>query len=511
MSNSDDTPAKQGFLSEFRRIFWPIEWHENKKFIPMALMMGCILFNYSTIRSVKDAFVVTNVGAEAISFLKTYMVLPSAIIAMVVYAKLCNIMTQQKVFYTVLSFFIGYFVVFTFILYPNPEAFHPSQESVEAMAASLPNLQWFIRIGGKWVYATFFIIAELWGSMMLTLLFWQFANQITKTTEAKRFYSMFGLLANVFLLFVAAALTYLLSEDTHIVSDNIKLMPVMILVIFSALIAMFLYRWINANVLTDPKLYDPAAIGGKKKKKAKLSLGDSLKMIVTSKYLGLIAMLVLSYGVSINLVEGVWKSKLKQLYPTEIEYTQFMATFQFYQGLTAIFFMLVGSNILRRVSWSTAAMFTPIMIFITGSAFFSFVFFDQSIGLQIAMFFGSGPLVMAVIIGTAQNVLSKSVKYSLFDSTKEMSYIPLDDEMKSKGKAAVDVIGGRFGKSGGGIIQSTFFILFPSYGFVEATPFFASVFFLIVIGWLYTVRALGKEYYLKLDEIEKEKESAKSA
>ena len=177
-----------------------------------------------------------------------------------------------------------------------------------------------------------------------------------------------------------------------------------------------------------------------------------------------------------------------------------MGVFQAYQGVAAIFFMLVGSNILRRVSWSVAAIFTPVMILITGLAFFSFIVFDQGIGLELAAFLGTGPLAMVVMIGMIQNVLSKATKYSLFDSTKEMAYIPLDDEMKSKGKAAVDVIGGRFGKSGGGIIQSTFFILMPSYTFSEATPFFAAVFFFVVIAWIFAVRGLGKEYNKKLEE-----------
>jgi len=48
-----------------------------------------------------------------------------------------------------------------------------------------------------------------------------------------------------------------------------------------------------------------------------------------------------------------------------------MGTFQAYQGVAAIFFMLIGCNILRRVSWSTAATFTPVMILFTGLAFFS--------------------------------------------------------------------------------------------------------------------------------------------
>lgn len=498
---------KTGFLAELTKFFWPIKRHENKKFIPMALMMACMLFNYATVRSVKDGLVVTNIGPEAISFLKMYVVLPSAMIFMVIYAKLCNILTPQKVFYSITLFFITYFTVFTFILYPNPEFFHLSKELVESLAVQYPNFQWFIRIVGNWSYTSFYVMAELWGSLMVTLLFWQFANQITKTDEAKRFYSMFGLIGNIGLLFVSVAFSVFLSENMQIVPENLKLIPILSITIFNGLVILFLYSWMNKHVLTDPKLYNPNEIGAKKKSKVKLSLGDSFKMILTSKYLLLIAILVFSYGVSINLVEGVWKSKVKELYPTVEEYTAYMGIFQAYQGTAAIFFMLIGSNILRRVSWFTAAMFTPVMTLVTGIAFFSFIIFDSGLGLQIAAFFGTGPLTVVVMIGMAQNVLSKAVKYSLFDSTKEMAYIPLDDEMKTKGKAAVDVIGGRFGKSGGGLIQSTFFMLMPTFTFADATPYFASIFFVIVILWIIAVNALGHKYHYKLIENEAAKNS----
>ncbi len=496
MENSKNTD----FLSELRKIFWPIDLHENKKFIPMALMMACILFNYATVRSIKDGLVVTHIGAEAISFLKTYAVMPSAIIMMVFYAKLCNAMSQQKVFYTITSFFVTYFTLFAFVLYPNPEIFHLSTDIIENLINQYPNLQWFIKIAGNWSYALFYVMSEMWGAMMLSLLFWQFANQITKTSEAKRFYSMFGLIGNVSLPLVAITFFYLLSDDVQIVADEVKLIPVLCVVIINGLLILFLYNWINRNVLTDPNLYDVSSSGPKKKKKTKLNLTESFKMIFTSKYLGLVVMLVICYGISINLVEGVWKSKIKELYPTVEAYTSYMGNFQAYQGAAAIFFMLIGSNILRKVSWSTAATFTPVMILCTGLAFFSFIVFDDSMGLQVAAFLGTGPLAMVVMIGTIQNVLSKATKYSLFDSTKEMSYIPLDDELKTKGKAAVDVIGGRFGKGGGAIIQSTFFLMFPTYTFVEATPFFASIFFVIVVLWIFAVRGLNKEYMAKISQ-----------
>ncbi len=80
-------------------------------------------------------------------------------------------------------------------------------------------------------------------------------------------------------------------------------------------------------------------------------------------------------------------------------------------------------------------------------------------------------------MGCCSNIVSKVPKYTLFDSVKEMLYISLDNKEKQKGKAAVDVIGARLGKSGGGLIHSTIFILIPSYTFVQATPFFTVIFF----------------------------------
>ena len=95
---------------------------------------------------------------------------------------------------------------------------------------------------------------------------------------------------------------------------------------------------------------------------------------------------------------------------------------------------------------------TPVVLALTGAAFFSLILFNNA-WQPLMNRFGTTPLMAAVLIGAAQNILSKSSKYSLFDPCKEMAYINLDAESKTKGKAAVDVIGNPLGKSGGSFIQ----------------------------------------------------------
>lgn len=484
--------SESSFLTKLRRVFWPIESHELRKFLPMAAMMFFILMTYSMLRSIKDGFIVTNVGAEALSFLKTYAVTPAAIIFLLVYTWLCGKFKTQTVFYIVTSVFVVYFTVFTFGLYPNQELFHPNHEMIELWANNYPHFKWFIRLSEFWDFATFYVMSELWGSIMLSLLFWQFANQTTRTEEAKRFYSTYGVLGNLGLIATGMLIQYFLSQDVAGQAES-PFVPMLNVTIISGLAIMGLYYWINKDIVRHPDLYTVGK-SGPKKSKPKLSMGESLKVVLSSKYLGLIAILVITYGISTNLIESVWKDKIKQVYSTQESYTLFMGNYQFWQGTGAIFFMIVGSNIIRRVSWRTAAMITPFMLLATGIVFFSCIFFNVEGLTEIS------PVMIAIYAGFVQGVLSKATKYSLFDSTKEMAYIPLDDELKSKGKAAVDVVAGRAGKSGGGLITSLTFALFHSVTYAEVTPYFAGVFFVMVIAWLYAVGALNKQYQEQLKE-----------
>ena len=149
---------------------------------------------------------------------------------------------------------------------------------------------------------------------------------------------------------------------------------------------------------------------------------------------------------------GETRAKLKEAFPNPMDYSAFMGTFSSATGVSTLFMMLFGRFVLNKYGWGTAAMITPSVLLATGVAFFALCLAGNTFAPVLATF-GTTPLLVAVFVGAVQNIMSKASKYSLFDPCKEMAYIPLDSEQKTKGKAAVDVIGGPLGKSGGSLIQ----------------------------------------------------------
>lgn len=486
-------------FGKLRRIFWPIYNYELKKLLPMLFMFFFISFNYSVVRNIKDALIVTapGSGAEAIPYLKVWGVIPAAVIFMIIFAKLSNILSKPKLFYTSVIPFILFFILFDLVLYPMQDVLHPHALIGKLQESTPGGLYYFLSMFRNWSFSLFYIFAELWGSVVLSLLFWGFANDTTKVEESKRFYALFGIGANLALEVSGLATTHFAQ-----VKDNLPQGVDPMQHTLNGLIGIFvvcgisicvIYWWINRYVLTDSRFYDPSKVK-QKGAKPKMSMMESFKFLTHSKYMLYIAILVVAYGICINLIEVTWKSQVRLQYPSMIEYLQFMGSYNRWVAWTTIFMMLfVTGNVLRVFGWRVAALITPTVLLITGVIFFAIVMFMEH-AQPVVQALAITPLYAAVIVGMAQNVMSKSAKYSLFDPTKEMTYIPLDQESKVKGKAAIDVVGSRLGKAGGSFIQQGLFFIGP---LAVITPYIALIIFFIITAWMVAAYKLGHEFAVK--------------
>ena len=206
MSQASKTPTEPAF-GKLRSFLWPVHSYELKKLLPMLLLFFFILFNYTVLRDTKDTLIVTasNSGAEAIPFLKVWGVLPCAMLFMFMYSRASNILSKPALFYATVTPFIVFFALFSTVIYPNREFLHPNS-FCDWLQSHLPiGFMGFVAVIRNWTYSLFYILSELWGSACISLLFWGFANDITKVSESKRFYNLFGLGAN-FSLFLAGTM-----------------------------------------------------------------------------------------------------------------------------------------------------------------------------------------------------------------------------------------------------------------------------------------------------------------
>lgn len=502
-------------LSRLQKLIWPVARHEQKKFLPMVWMMFFILFNYTIVRNIKDSMLIyaPHSDEHVLPYLKILFVTPITIAYIVMYSVFSNRFSKQKLFYITLAPFAVFFALFPFVLYPMREALHFSPDTLQQWQQAYKSLAPVLPAFWYWLFSIFYVMSELWGNVAVALLFWQFANQITPTSEAKRFYPIYGFWSNLGLVAAGLLLSYakeilvffgFAEQVVGSVKDfgpQVKLLCS--LVVVGCVCVGLAYWWMNRYVLTDPRYYDEAAMAGGKKKKSKptMSIGESVKFLIKSKYLGYITVLVLSYGIVINLVEISWKGATRQHFiGHEAAYSAFMGKSFLYTGLTTMALIVFSQNILRKMGWLFAAMITPWMSLVTGGLFFFFLLFKGTAFVgSICEMFGYTPLGVAVWMGLCQSCLTKGAKYSLFDPTKEMAYIPLDEESKIKGKAAIDVIGGRAGKSGGSIINVAAKQLFSSGGNAFLCVV-GSLMVTICLWWLWAVGKLSAEYHKKMSE-----------
>lgn len=494
-----------------RSFFWPIHGHEARKIVPMMLMCFLLCFNYSILRNMKDSVVITASGATVIPFIKLWVLLPMAFLMTYLFTRLSSKFSQEKVVYIMISGFLSFYALFIFVLYPLQDHIHPHQLA-ERLESSLPSgFYGLIEMLRHWSLTLFYVSAELWGNIVLHVLFWGFANEITKVGEARRFYAVLGVGSNIAAIIAGQAGNYFSTGGVFNpglpFGTNGWEQTTMILtsgVILSGIAMMGIFWWMNRNVLNDPSFDELHFNRREIKKKKKLSLRESFSFLSNSRYLVCIAVIVVAYNLVIHLAEVIWKDQLNVLYPSPSDYNHYMNNLTTAIGIVSTITAFFMAHIIGRFGWTKTAMITPVIMFVTSLGFFTFYLFQESLAGLVTTMLGTTPLALVVFFGAAQNCLSKAAKYSVFDTTKEMSFIPLDHDTKLRGKAAIDGVGSRFGKSGGSVIYQTLLMFLGSLS--RCAPYVASVLMVAIGGWIIAVKYLG----IQFRDLVKSQEESKS-
>lgn len=466
----------------------------------MLFLFLLVTFNYNVLRTMKDALVVTAKmsGAEIIPFIKVWAMFPSAILMTALFSFLTNRYSKETVFYALVGVFVGYFTIFL-VLYPLQDRLQP-HSSADWLARVLPaGFKGLIAMYRYWLFTGFYVMSELWGSVIHGTLLWGFANQVTSLDEAKRFYGLYGVGANLSGILAGQVSIALCSNTYHAWNPyghtawDQSILYILITVLIAAMATVALFQWICSHVLTDPCLYDPREATGEQAVRGKVSLMENFLYLVRSRYLIYIAIIVLGYNIVINLTEVIWKHEVKLLYPNPQHYNLYMNRISSILGVLATLSgLLLAGNAIRVLGWTLTALMTPLLLLITSLAFFTPFLFGSSQAPAWLGGMAALPLSLVVFFGTLQNCLARTAKYTVFDATKEMAFVPLDTDVKVNGKAAIDGVASRLGKSGGSVIHQGLLVL---CGSLSASAPWVGLFIVgTLLVWMWATRALGEQF-----------------
>ncbi len=224
------------------------------------------------------------------------------------------------------------------------------------------------------------------------------------------------------------------------------------------------------------------------------SLWKKLKSVRGNSYLLYILLLVGVVQIVLNLLDFQYSYSLDTTYPTsnvsaEVRLlnttlqTEAKGKLHSIIDVSCFVLNLATGFVLKFLGVATPLLGTPILVSIA----VLFVLFSPSL----------------LSVGTSR-IVSKTLDFSIFKSSRELLYLPLTYTEKVQGKALIDVFVYRFGKAFAALL------LFPLLKTLSQDAI--SVLNLILIGiWVTITVVLLRRYYLKIKEQKQEASLSKEA
>ncbi len=476
----------------------PIPEHNRLRFFTTLIIFFLIAFIYDILRTIKIAMVVSSqsTGAEIIPFIKIWGILPGTLLLTLLFTVLVRRMGIEKVFYVMVSIFLFFFIFFITVIYPNREQLEWVRGGDFLQAVLPAGAKGFVAMVRYWHYTLFYLFSELWGNIILNMLFWGFVNEVTVFSEAKRSYSVFALSANIA---PVAAGHFCLCYQGSNWGESLEFFIWSVVLAGIALLAFF--YGLNRLIAKDQTLVLDGTHKIDQEEEKGFSLLESFRYVRKSRHLTYLAIVVLGYYIVYNLADILWTDQVGQRFKEDTGalniYLNQVSTIK---GIVAtLLAVFVSGKVIQKFGWYPAALMTPILLAITCAAFFFCLLFDQGLLGDVVISLFSSPFIhIVVLIGSIQHCLVRASKYTVFDATKEMAFIPLSRHSQRMGKAVIDGIGARLGKSGGSFIFQ--FLLYFVGGLAATVPYIAVLTAIILVAWVFAVGRLKKEIEEKVAE-----------
>ncbi|MEM7146901.1 MAG: Npt1/Npt2 family nucleotide transporter [Verrucomicrobiota bacterium] len=416
-------------LESFLEVFGEVRAGEGITLVLMFFNILCLLGAFYILKTVREPLILMEGGAELKSYASAFQAV--FLIAYVpLYGWVASRLPRQKLLRVVILFFVACIVLFVF-----------------GITAEVPHIGF-----------AFFIWLGIF-SVSLIAQFWSYANDIYTEEQGKRLFAIIAVGATAGApigAFVAG----------HLFDAGIP--PTVMLKIAGLLLIvhLVLYRIIGKRVRERDK--------SKEKKVEPLKKGNGFAMVLKSRYLLLIAALLVVLNIVNTTGEFILSSTVVELADEKVgaegdeavgEFIgAFYGTFFFWVNIATILIQaLLVSRIVKYMGMAGALFILPVI----------------SLGAYSLVALGAG-FVFFRALKTAEN----STDYSLMNTTKQLLWLPTSREEKYNAKQAIDTFFVRAGDviSAGIVFVGTTWLSLSLAGFGVANVLFVLLW--LGLAWL---------------------------
>lgn len=487
---------------------------ERPMFFRMATMFFIIAYVYSIMRNAKDAFVLDKQEQASMTFLKnaiTFISIFSVMLLQYLFTKtrISNILMTMTIIYGI------YFIVFAWILNPLHEIIEPSKFlSIDAFGEGkleyrkLKILYALSLIFNFWVTSLFYIASELWGNIVLSLLFLSFSNDVLTFKQSLRFIPLFFIASNIGLFLsgiTMLALGKVIDHAPYIINQY-ALPTVFTFIGIITFSCAYIHYKLEKDILSKPIFVVEGV--QTKRTKAKVGMIEGLKHCFQSKLLMQMCFIVLSYNITVNIIDSLFKKamKVKSIADNRATDSFTMISEAQNQMITASCVIVIlctpFSRLVQSIGWLFAGGVSPLFASITSLIVLSLAIYNTSVEKTITfnLFqtifsgFSNNYLTIEFHVGRFSSAGFKVMKYAFFDVAKEALSMRINKDKRATYKAVYDGVVGKLGKGMNSLISLGLFTLFNTDD-VRAVSFcllIISITFLLM--WFNGVIYLSKKY-----------------
>ncbi|WP_018691088.1 Npt1/Npt2 family nucleotide transporter [Algicola sagamiensis] len=455
-------------------------------FILMMTLLSCFTFNTKILKILKDTLVVSNpnLGAQLIPFLKTWALIPFTILAIYLFNWLSVRYSPLRVFQVITGVFTTFFAAFYLFLWP----YHPGvipQDVLKYIYQVLPSgLQSLGLMIEYWPISLFYVMADTWSILFISLIFWNIISQIVSSESAKDIYPWFSLDISAMIIGLISGL-FILAENTVIPETgsawSFKFSSYMLLLILVCFLQLYVF-WKLVRKVRLPHL--------PRKGKDDFQLSEKLQLIRSPFFIG-IAVTVFLMEFTDALFDTIWKDVLGKAYPDPGDFSDYLSWVTAINGVLVTFTVFfISRRLLKKYSWTRVAILTPICLTLTSSLFFTCLFY-RNFSATIGHFFSVRPEAVVAFAGAIQACIMQLAKTTFFDNTRELAFLSCSLQERRLGKSFADAFATRMGKSTASITQQSLLFMFIM---LSATYSYLAMLILLSIPlWIYSTCVIGSQ------------------